>query len=348
MTNVIFYQTFKIGVRAMPAAPRKKRITAKDVAQLAGVSRSVVSRAFTDGAYIDPDKRALVLQAADTLGYRPNALAAGLQGARSNLVVIFMGETANEYDREVSTALVAGLNSVGKWPIVIGGSGDAARTAVSNVLRYPVEAMIIRSGSMDADILDVCDKLSIPVISSGRVLLRPGVDNICCRNREGMAKGANLLIAKGRRRFGFIGGPIGYASSNDRRQGVMDALQKAALTLQAEAAGVFTVQSGYEAVDRLAGLHDLDALICANDAMAIGALSALKDKGRDVPRDISVIGFDDISMASWPAFGLTTIRNPIDTLVAAVVDLLGRRSMTPDKPDETIYLETSLILRHSH
>lgn len=332
----------------MAGPPRKKRITAQDIAQLAGVSRSVVSRAFTEGAYIDADKRARVLRAADTLGYRPNALAAGLQGARSNLVVIFMGETANEYDREVSTALVAGLNSVGKWPIVIGGSGEAARAAVSNVLRYPIEAMIIRSGSMDADILDTCDKLSIPIISSGRVLSRPGVDSICCQNREGMIKAANLLIAKGRRRFGFVGGPVGYVSSRDRRQGVVDALNEAGLSLQAEALGAFTVQSGYDAVDQFAGLPPLDALICANDAMAIGALSALKNQGLDVPRDISVVGFDDISMASWPAFALTTIRNPIGALVSAVLDLLERRNGAPDRSGETLHLETTLILRKSH
>lgn len=348
MTRDNLYESFKIGAGAVPASPRKKRITAKDIAQLAGVSRSAVSRAFTDGAYVDADKRARVLDAADKLGYRPNALAAGLQGARSNLVVIFMGETANEYDREVSTALVSGLNSIGKWPIVIGGGGEDARTAVTNVLRYPIEAMILRSGSMDADVLDACDKLSIPVISSGRVLLRPGVDNICCRNREGMTKGANLLIAQGRRRFGLIGGPPSYASSSDRRQGVLDALQKAGLTLQAETTGTYTVQSGYEAVDQLAGLHELDALICANDAMAIGALSALKNSGRDVPKDISVVGFDDIEMAGWPAFGLTTLRNPIDSLVSAVLELLGRRIMTPDKPDETIFLDAALILRESH
>jgi DNA-binding LacI/PurR family transcriptional regulator len=128
----------------------------------------------------------------------------------------------------------------------------------------------------------------------------------------------------------------------------LDALEKAGLTLHAEATGAFTVQSGYEAVDRLGGLHELDALICANDAMAIGALSALNNKGLEVPNDISVVGFDDISMASWPAFALTTIRNPIDLLVSAVLDLLERRSMTPDKPDETIYLDTTLILRQSH
>lgn len=105
----------------------KRRVTAADVAKLAGVSRSAVSRAFTEGAYLAPDKRQLIQKAAQELGYRPNALAAGLQGRRSNLVAIFVGEMANEYDKEVLAKLIAGLNSAGKWPIVIGGSGICPR-----------------------------------------------------------------------------------------------------------------------------------------------------------------------------------------------------------------------------
>ncbi|MGO4916346.1 LacI family DNA-binding transcriptional regulator [Pseudogemmobacter sp. W21_MBD1_M6] len=332
----------------MTDALRKKRITAQDIALRAGVSRSAVSRAFTDGAYIDPDKRARVLQAAHELGYRPNALAAGLKGARSNLVAIFVGQMPNEYDKEVVAELVMGLNSIGKWPIVIGGTETAAREAVSNVLRYPLEAMILRSGSLDEDIVNACGKLSIPVISSGRVLRVPGVDNICCRNKEGMALGTHLLLDRGRRRFGFIGGPQSFASSNARRAGLVETLHSADLELLAEETGRFTVQSGYEAAHRLVQAVQIDALVCANDAMAIGALSALRERGRVVPDDISVIGFDDISMAAWPAFALTTLRNPIEELVTAVLGLLARRTIAPDKPDETIYLDANLVLRNSH
>lgn len=315
----------------------------------AGVSRSLVSRAFTDGAYIDPEKRLLVLRAADELGYRPNALAAGLQGGRSNLVAIFAGQMPNDYDKEVLAQLVIGLNRSGHWPIVIGGSEAAARAAVSQVLRYPLEAMILRAGSLDGDIVQDCGKLGVPVISSGRVLEMRGVDSICVRNHDGMAKAADLLLREGRRRFGFIGGPASFASSAARRAGVVEALAGAGMTLVAEAAGGFTVQSGYQAGARLlAAGAGIDALICANDAMAIGAMSALAERGLQVPRNVSVVGFDDIAMAAWPAFNLTTLRNPVDQLVAAVLDLLERRARTPDMAEQVIYLEAELVLRGSH
>jgi DNA-binding LacI/PurR family transcriptional regulator len=92
----------------------------------------------------------------------------------------------------------------------------------------------------------------------------------------------------------------------------------------------------------------MDALICANDAMAFGALSALADHDISVPDDMSVIGFDDIAMAKWPAFRLTTIRNPMDLLVDTVIDLLDRRLANATRPAETIFLATELILRETH
>lgn len=327
---------------------KRKRITAADVARQAGVSRSAVSRAFTEGSYLDPAKREAILRAAAELGYRPNALAAGLQGGQSNLVAIFVGDLPNELDKEAVATLVAGLNGIGKWPIVIGGSGQAARDAVSNVLCYPLAAMVLRSGSLDGDIVDACGKLNVPVISMGRVVEEPGVDNVCVRNRDGMARGTALLIEKGRREFGFIGGPERFCSSGARRQGMRDELEKAGIELRAEDRGDYTVSGGYEAAMRLLDGPKLDALVCANDAMAIGALSALKEKGLDAPRDLSVIGFDDIPMAGWPIFDLTTLRNPIDDLVAAMLDLLTRRIETPDKPDETILLDAELIMRGTH
>ncbi|WP_375688568.1 LacI family DNA-binding transcriptional regulator [Pseudooceanicola sp. LIPI14-2-Ac024] len=327
---------------------RRRRVTAADVARAAGVSRSAVSRAFTEGAYLDAEKRRVILAAAAELGYRPNALAAGLQGAQSNLVAIFVGEMLNDYDKEVAAALIAGLNAAGKWPIVIGGSGDVAREAVLNVLRYPVEAMILRSGSLGADIVEACGKLSIPVISSGRTLDAPLVDNVCCRNAEGMMLGTRLLLDRGRRRFAFIGGPERFWSSPQRRDGVLRALAGQGLSPVGEAVGNYTVQGGHDAAVRLLDGAAFDALVCANDAMAVGALGALREAGADVPAEVSVLGFDDIGMAGWPGLNLTTLRNPIDGLVATVIDLLTSRAAKPDRPDETRWLDAELVLRGTH
>lgn len=331
-----------------PSDPsRQRRVTAADVAAQAGVSRSAVSRAFTAGSYLDDAKRARILETAEELGYRPNALAAGLKGGQSNIVAIFAGRLSNEYDREVVTRLVEALNAQGRWPIMIAGHGPQAHEALVNVLRYPLETMILRSGSLEQDVVEACTKLHIPVISSGRVIAAPGVDSVCVRNAEGMAQSTELLIARGRRRFAYIGGPSRFGASQARRDGMAKALDAAGLSVVAEAEGGFSYEGGYAAAQQL-GEAQFDALLCANDAMALGALAALRAQGRKVPQDVALIGFDDIAMAAWPGFELTTQCNPVAGLVQTVTDLIHRRADDPARAEEQIWLDTDLILRKTH
>lgn len=326
-----------------------RRVTAQDVANEAGVSRSAVSRAFTPGAYLDAEKRDTILAAALKLGYRPNALAAGLQGGRSHLVAIFVGDMRNAYDTEVVARLVGRLNSLGKWPILIDGGGAEARDALlGDVFRYPLDALIMRAGSMEPIIAEQCAKLNIPVICSGRIIEAEQVDNICGRNSEGSALAARLLIESGRRRIAHIRGPGSYGSSDERAFGMQTVLAEAGLSPVATVQGAFTVESGYAAARSLFEQHDIDAIHCANDAMAIGALGYLRENGISVPDDVSVTGFDDISMAAWPGINLTTVHNPIDATVTHIVDLMERRLADPQKPGEVVRIDTHLVLRGTH
>lgn len=327
---------------------QKKRATAADVAKLADVSRSAVSRAFTEGAYLDADKKVRILEAADELGYRPNALAASLRGAGSNLVAIFVGETPNFYDKEVTVALVNGLNAAGKWPIVIGGSGERAKAAIQNVLRFPLESMILRSGSLGADVVSSCLKLGIPVISSGRVVDGPSVDNICVRNREAMASLTRVLLQQGRERFAYLSGPNTYWSTAERFAGFSIALAEFGLEPISRLYGDYSVKSGYEAMKHFSGRAEIDALVCGNDAMAIGALMYLREQGIEVPNQIAVTGFDDIAMAKWPNILLTTMQNPIEPLVAGTIELLLARQVDPERSGETKWLDAKLVLRGTH
>lgn len=327
---------------------QKRRVTAADVATLADVSRSAVSRAFTEGAYLDADKKTRILKAADELGYRPNALAASLQGAGSNLVAIFVGEMPNQYDKEVATALINGLNAAGKWPIVVGGSGDAAKAAIQNVLRYPLESMILRSGSLGADVVSSCLKLGIPVISSGRILEGPNVDNICVQNRAAMAMMTKHLIKQGRRKFAYLSGPDAFWSTGERYGGFEETLKAHSLETVSRLYGDYSVMGGFNAIKACSDLKNIDALVCANDAMAIGALMYLKEQGVIVPDQIAVTGFDNISMAEWPSFSLTTLHNPIEPLVEGTIALLLARDAEPDRVGETKWLEAELVLRSTH
>ena len=254
----------------------------------------------------------------------------------------------NAYDTEVVTHLVGALNAIQKWPILIDGGGLSVKEALGEVLRYPLDALIVRSGSMEPAIAEQCAKLNIPVISSGRILNHPQIDNVCCRNSEGSAAAAQLLLDRGRRRFGYIAGPPGYSSSSERQEGMAGTLANMGLSPVAIEPGDFTVEGGFSAAERLFEAAPIDALLCANDAMAIGALGAARARGLDVPGELSIVGFDDISMAAWPGIDLTTICNPIKIYAEKVVDLLEARLANPEKPSEVAYLDTHVVLRGTH
>lgn len=328
---------------------RLKRVTAADVAEAAGVSRSAVSRAFTPGAYLDADKKERVLAAAFKLGYRPNALAASLQGARTNLVGVVSGKRSNPYDGEWIVRLVAELNAADKWPIVLGGNGADTEQDVFSVLHYPLDALIVRGGSVGPAVIENCSKLNIPVILSGRVLEAPRIDCVYTGNHRGTELATDMLLKKGRRKFAFIGGPAGWNSAQERQTGVSDRLVQEGLDLLAVRNADYSFEGGAEAIASILAETEIDALVCGNDAMAMGALSYLRHQtDLDVPEDVSVVGFDDIAMAAWPDFDLTTVRNPQDATVFEILRLLESRLSNPDKPGEISRLEPELALRRTH
>ncbi len=330
------------------SAERPRRVTAQAVAEAAGVSRSAVSRAFTPGAYLDAKKRRKIHEIAERMGYQPNALAAGLKGGRSHLVAVFVGNMRSTYDSDFVNRLVGRLNALNKWPILIDGGDASAESALDQVLRYPLDALILRGGSMPEVLVTQCSKFGVPMISSGRIVDAPGVDNVCCKNADGTRIATEVLLKRGRKRFGFIAGAPSFASSADRRSGVVDTLKKAGLSLIAEAAGKFTVDAGYKASMKLLSEHSLDALVCANDASALGALTAARELGVDVPGAMSIVGFDDIEMAGWPTFSLSTVNNPIGLSVEHVITLLERRLAEPAKDSETLWIDPFFVPRGTH
>ncbi|WP_235216167.1 LacI family DNA-binding transcriptional regulator [Ruegeria halocynthiae] len=323
-------------------------MTAQTVADAAGVSRSSVSRAFTPGTYLDADKRKRIREVAARMGYQPNALAAGLKGGRSHLVAVFVGNMRSAYDTEFVTALVGELNALNKWPILIDGGDQSTERAIHQVLRYPLDALILRGGSMQSELVTQCSKIGVPMISSGRIVEARGVDNVCCRNAEGARIAARVLVDAGRTRFGFVAGPEKLSSSSGRRSGLVEVLDQAGLTLIAEAKGEFTVEAGFNAAKKLLRENTLDALVCANDASAIGALTAAREMGIAVPESLSVVGFDDIEMARWPTFDLSTVCNPVDEAVERVIWLLDQRLTNPNKASETILIDPYFVPRGTH
>lgn len=328
---------------------RSKRVTATDVAEAAGVSRSAVSRAFTDGAYLDQDKKAKILKISQDLGYRPNAFAAGLQTTKSNIVTVVVGEMRSLYDHELVDHLLKELVAVGKWPILLSGPEISNAPNLQGIFGFPVDAMIVRGGSVDEFVVESCAKLQIPLIFSGCVVDADHVDSVSCKNFDGMYALAKLLVESGRRKIAYIDGIPNRASKQERPAGARAGLAENGLTFVGTETSDFSYEGGYQAAIALLKKHDLDAIMCANDETALGAIAAVRQElGLRVPEDVAVTGFDDLRMSSWSNFRLTTARNPIEETVAAILRLLSERLEDPNKVGEMVLLDVDIVKRETH
>lgn len=330
--------------------PGGRRVTSVEVARLAGVSQSAVSRCFTSGASVSPDMRARVLDAARQLGYRPNAIARGLTTRRSGLVGVVMGDLDGPFQPYLFERLTRGLATLGKQPLLIraepAGNG---RPVPLPALDYQVEAVVVTAGSVSPDTVEEIRATGTPLLLYGRAVPGDGVDSVCCDNAAGARLVADALVAAGHRRIAYLAGRASAFAERERGPAFVAGLARHGLAPVATGRGDYGYDSGYrEALRLLAGSPRPDALFCGNDAMAFGALDAARTAlGLRVPDDVSIVGFDDVPMAAWPSFDLATVRNPVDETVARLLTLLERRLEDPAAAAVLHRPEPALVRRGS-
>ncbi|MEM8664111.1 MAG: LacI family DNA-binding transcriptional regulator, partial [Pseudomonadota bacterium] len=287
---------------AMPKAG--KRPSSIDVARLAGVSQSAVSRSFTPGASVSKKTREKVMEAAAALGYQPNALPRMILTQRSNLVALVMGNLENPFYPEVLRLFISGLDALGYRAVVLGldgAAGDASKSieaAFAEAIRYRVDGIIVTSANVPEATAHTCRQMHVPVVLFNRVLTAEGVSSIGCDNRgSGYVVGSHLL-AGGHKRFGFASGDRTAPSNQLRFDGYAVRLKAAGHTPET-AGNANSYEAGFDAALKLCGGSEpCDAVFCGSDVVAFGALDALKHKlGLSVPEDVAVVGFDDVPTA---------------------------------------------------
>lgn len=335
----------------MSSPPFRRRATIDDVAQLAGVSRSAVSRTFTEGASVSAPMRSRVEQAAQALGYKPNALARGLTKQSNRLVAFVSGYQHNLYDAGYHDLLLSRLQADGFRVLMvhIGRNGDVGRSLLE-ALDYPVSVAIVAGGSIDEASIAECIRLNTPVVlCSGEFFGLQEVDCINSDNAGGTLAALDHLVASGRRRIACIAGTPGMFASRER----LDAFRHGMRTHGCAEAGIvygdFTFEGGMRAAQALlSGAARPDALLCANDAMALGALTvATETCGLRIPDDLAVIGFDDIPLADWPNFQLSTVRNPVAEKAELICERVRLRTLNPRCAPINIRFPTPLVLRRT-
>lgn len=325
------------------------RVTADDVAAAAGVSRAMVSRAFTEGASISEARRAHVRAVAEELGYRPNLIARGLTGRQTGLIALVVGSVSSPYEAWFLDHMSRAVRAQGSWPLLIQVEpGDEVAPALDHALSYQVDGAIVAAGSISAALAERCRRSGAPVVMVGRVLADGGTDAVCCDNAAGMRLLVDRLVARGCKRIAWIGGRAETFSDRERLAGLEAALAAHGLAVFAARRGDYSVDSGLaQGLALLSAAATPDAVACGNDAMALGVIAAARRLRMDVPGAVCVTGFDDIPAAGWEPFSLTTIRNPVDATAREALRLLRGRIAGGSGPAETIRLCPELIARDS-
>ena len=324
-----------------------ERATIKDVARVAGVSPSAVSRVFSDGGSASTETREKVKAAAERLGYRPSLLARGLVSKRTSLVTLVTGPLGDPFDAELVECLADALAEDGiRLLLTLASSTAPGGGSLLHALDYQSDAVVVSAGTMPLEDSAVCVKAGLPVILVGRVLEAEGVDCVLADNRDGGRQAADLLLRTGCRHPAYLGLGKTTFSDRERLQGFGQVIADAGLPLDERAVDGRDHGAAFMAAsDLLCRNPRPDGLFCSNDSIAIAAIEAARALGIAVPEQLSVVGFNNLDMASWQSFQLTTLDYPVSALAGEVMDLLKSRLDNPKRADETRRLVTRLVVR---
>ncbi|WP_218940089.1 substrate-binding domain-containing protein [Denitrobaculum tricleocarpae] len=322
--------------------------TAKDVALRAGTSVSAVSRAFKPGSALSDDKRKRILEAATELGY---ATPSGQVASRVNLgtIALVAGDLANPFYPTVLEALSQELFKRERRLILhVAPAGRDVDAVMQQVLDYKVDAAIITSATLSSTLARTCTQRKLPVVLFNRAQPEAGISAVSCDNFAGGRAIGERIVESGRRRIAFVGGLEDTSTHIERWRGFSEALNHAGIPLFAQVSGAFDYGKAFQAVsDLLREGVKPETIFCCNDVMALAAIDAAKACGMQVPGDLAVIGFDDIPMAAWQSYRLTTVRQRIRLMIKECIELIDLIMSDPEHAGTTRLVPGYLIERDS-
>ena len=317
-----------------------------EVAAPAGVSHQTVSRVLNGSPLVKDGTRAKVLVAIEEMGYRRNNAARMLATNRSGRIGMISAHLALHGPSMIAVSVQEAGHDAGYDVSLVGVSDfspESLRGAVDRLLDEAVEALVVAVAHTTATERALSLDVPVPVVlvqgvSEGQAMAA-GIDQVA-----GALLATDHLLDLGHRRVAHVSGPLEWVEAGQRRDGWREAHERRGLLPGPELEGDWSASSGYDAGRRIADDPDVTAVFAANDAMALGVLKALHERGRPVPGDVSVVGFDDVPEAAyyWP--GLTTVSQQFSALGKQAVDLTLRALAGEDRPCSDL-VDPALVVR---
>jgi LacI family transcriptional regulator len=325
--------------------------TITTVARLANVSVASASRVM-NGIRTSPATLERVTEAAEAIGYVPNAAARTLRSRRTGQIAFAMPDVGNP----VYTTMIGSIQEVAKargWRLMLHSTGadmEDELAIVRDLKHRFVDGLILASLHLTDVHADELRRAAAPVILIGQPVTGTIVDTVRAYSRKGASEAVRHLYAANRRRIGFVNGPQHTTPGSSRRLGYLDGLRSCSLARDdglIEVAADFMIEPGRRATERLLARERPDAILCANDLLAIGALAALRDAGLDVPGDVALVGMDNTSLSevTWPT--LTTVDLGSSERAQIAAELLLERIEDPAREPRVVGVAPRLVVRAS-
>ncbi len=328
-----------------------KRISSKDVAKLAGVSQSTVSRVFSENSnLISKETRNKVTKAANELGYRPSLIARSLKEKSTKIIGIEINDFKNSYYMKALGMFAETFQERGYNLMIFNvEESENMENKLKKALEYQVAGLIITNAILSDEYLEWCTRYQIPIFMFNRINHEEHkLSSIVCDNYLGGKKIAELLYENGLKKIAYISGNENSSTNKGRESGFSDFLKIKNISYT-KIQGEFSYESGFQSAEKLINSHkNIDSIFCASDSIALGVIDYIKNKTSiRIPEDISVVGFDDIDEAGNINYNLTTYKQPIRELVDYTVKEMVDRIEKKTEKMVNIKLEGELLIRNS-
>lgn len=329
-----------------------KRVTSKDVAKLAGVSQSTVSRVFNPNSdrEVKENIKKVVLEAGKKLGYKPNIIARGLVSKKTNMIGIVVANPIGPFYSKIITELTSKLQQKEAQPLIFTlEEQEDIKKIIDKVLQYQVDGVIITSSALSEKMADECIENSLPTVLFNVYQKYNKISCIYSDNIESGRIVAKFLVDTGHRNIAHVTYKKPAFTIIERKVGFYEELKKHGIEYIIEENCDYTYEAGYEVGLRLIQRKNIpDGVFCVSDVIAMGVIDAIKNESNlRIPEDIAIIGFDDIPQASWKSYNLTTIHQPVELLIDKSVEALFKLINESNMEEIIEKVSTKIVARKS-
>ncbi|MEL7466883.1 MAG: LacI family DNA-binding transcriptional regulator [Pseudomonadota bacterium] len=329
---------------------KARRTSSTEIAKLAGVSQATVSRVLSGAPYVSEATRTKVMQVVEANSYRPNSVAQAMRTRRSDTIGVAVSRVTNPVVPEILEALGPKLTALGRRMIVWNTETEGADGVINAILQGTVDGVVFTAADDQASAIATAIERDLAVVALNRPVPGRSCAQVVSTNYDGSAELARYLLAGRRQRIAYINGPRERTTMAERERGFREALKARGVLIPSETPSepdFSHARFRQIAIDLMKRPAPPDAIACGNDLIAFAVINGLKSIGIQVPEDVWVVGFDGVEMSGWDVFDLTTMRQPLDRMVAEAVSLLIEGIEDRDREPREIQCPTDLIVRGS-